>query len=398
MAVVLVLLTYLAIILLIGLLTSIVSQKFKIPNVLLLLLIGIGIGRIDYRGGPIIEFPEIFMTSISILALVMIVFDSSSRFSLKKVDYLSLHTFWLSIVFLIFNLIFLTLFTILIFGVKSIFLALMFSSLMAGTSPSVVLSMFKNVKSKVFEFLGLESLLNTPLVVLIPFIILDLKNVLKGELIIATFIDQLAPLLQQFVVGIGSGVLIGLIMFKFMRKAYSVVLSPLAVITSALLAYIIAENLGGNGVLAVTSMGLLFGNVYLKQKFQLREFASVFSNSLEILVFVLIGLVVAIPLSIDFFIRSILLFVLYLGIRYISIIFSLRGMNFTSKEKIFMSLNVQKGIAVAVVVFSLATLEIEGMQTILNLSLAFMLYSIILSSVILRLAKFFIKDIVEKKL
>jgi len=62
-----------------------------------------------------------------------------------------------------------------------------------------------------------------------------------------------------------------------------------------------------------------------------------------------------------------------------------------------MSLNAQKGIAVAVVVFSLATLEIEGMDVVLNLSLAFMLYSIVLSSVVLRIAKFFIKDVVEKK-
>tara|TARA_Y100000310_G_scaffold342247_1_gene444645 strand:- start:52758 stop:53948 length:1191 start_codon:yes stop_codon:yes gene_type:complete len=396
MASVLLLLTYLAVILLIGLLTSIISQKFKIPNILLLLLIGIGLGRVDYRGSSLIEFPEVFMTGISILALVMIVFDSSSRFSLKKVDYFSLHTLWLSIVFLIFNLIFLTFFTMLIFGVESIFLALMFAALMAGTSPAVVLSMFKNVKNKVFDFLGLESLLNTPLVVLIPFIILDLKNALKGELIIATFIDQLVPLLQQFVVGVGAGVLIGLIMFKFMRRVYSVVLSPLAVITSALLAYIIAENLDGNGVLAVTSMGLLFGNVYLKQKFQLKEFASVFSNSLEILVFVLIGLIVAIPFSGDFFIKSILLFALYLVIRFFSVIFSLRGMDFTLKEKLFMSLNAQKGIAVAVVVFSLATLEIEGMSTILNLSLAFMLYSIILSSVVLRAVKYFVKGVEEK--
>jgi len=397
MVTVLLLLTYLAIILLIGLLTSIVSQKLKIPNILLLLFIGIGLGRMTYKGGPLIEFPELFMTGISILALVMIVFDSSSRFSLKKVDYFSVHTLWLSIVFLVLNLIFLTALTMLIFNVSSIFLALMFSALMSGTSPAVVMSMFKNVKNKVFDFLGLESLLNTPLVVLIPFIILDLKTALKDELIIATFIDQLVPLLQQFVVGVGAGVLIGLIMFKFMRKAYSVVLSPLAVITSALLAYIIAENLDGNGVLAVTSMGLLFGNVYLKQKYQLKEFASVFSNSLEILVFVLIGMVITIPFSVDFLIKSLILFMLYLLIRYISIIFSLRGMNFTNKEKIFMSLNVQKGIAVAVVVFSLATLNIEGIQIMLNLALTFMLYSIILSSVVLRTVKFFIKDVVEKK-
>lgn len=397
MASVLLFLTYLAIILLVGLLTSVISQKFRIPNILLLLLIGIGLGRVEYKGGPLIYFPELFLTSISILALVMIVFDSASRFKLKKVDYFSLHTLWLSVVFLVFNLIFLTIFIILIFDVKSIFLALMFAALMAGTSPAVVLSMFKNVKNKVFEFLKLEALLNTPLIVLLPFIILDLKTTLKDELIISTFIEQFVPLLQQFVVGIGAGVLVGLIMFKFMRKKYSVVLSPLAVITSALLAYIIAENLDGNGVLAVTTMGLLFGNVYLKQKFQLREFASVFSNSLEILVFVLIGLVIVIPFSLEFLIKSVALFALHLIIRFSAIIFSLRGMDFTLKEKIFMSLNTQKGIAVAVVVFSFATLNISGMEVILNLVLAFMLYSIILSSVVFRMAKFFVSGLEEKK-
>ena len=393
MADVLLFLTYLAIILLAGLVTSIISQKFRIPNILLLLLIGIGLGRVEYKGSPLIYFPELFLTGISILALVMIVFDSASRFKLKKVDYFSLHTLWLSVVFLVFNLIFLTIFIILLFDVKSIFLALMFAALMAGTSPAVVLSMFKNVKNKVFEFLELEALLNTPLIVLLPFIILDLKATLKDELIISTFIEQFVPLLQQFVVGIGSGVLIGLIMFKFMRKRYSAVLSPLAVITSALLAYIIAENMGGNGVLAVTTMGLLFGNVYLKQKFQLKEFASVFSNSLEILVFVLIGLVIVIPFSLEFLIKSVALFALHLIIRFSAIIFSLRGMDFTLKEKIFMSLNTQKGIAVAVVVFSFATLNISGMDVILNLVLAFMLYSIFLSTVIFRLSKFFVEGV-----
>jgi len=119
-------------------------------------------------------------------------------------------------------------------------------------------------------------------------------------------------------------------------------------------------------------MGLLFGNVYVKQKFQLQEFASVFSNSLEILVFVLIGLMVTVPFTTKFLLKSLLLFLI-------------------------MSLNVQKGIAIAVVVFSFATSSIEGIGTILNLSLVFMLYSIILSSIVLRIAKFFIKDAREKK-
>ena len=396
MANVLLLLTYLAVILLIGLITSIISQRFRIPNILLLLLIGIGLGMVDYRGTPLISFPEIFMTGISVLALVMILFDSWSRLKLKK-DYFSLHTLWLSIVFLIFNLVFLTGFTMVIFDVGSIFLALIFSVLMSGTDPSAVLSMFKNIKNKVLDFLGLESLLNTPFVVLIPFIILDLKEALKDEIGIAIFIDQIVPLLQQFIVGIAIGVLAGFIMFKFMRKKYSAVLSPLVVITSALLAYVIAENLNGSGVFAAASMGLLFGAVHLSHKPQLQSFASVFSNSLGIFVFVLIGIIVSIDFSVNFLIKSLLLFLVYILIRFVSILFALRGMDFTIKEKLFMSLNVQKGIAVAVVVFSLATLDIEGIGTVLNLALAFMLYSIILSSVVLKIAKFFVNDIREKK-
>jgi NhaP-type Na+/H+ or K+/H+ antiporter len=396
MAEVLLFLTYLGVILLIGILTAVLSRKVKLPNILLLILVGILLSNVTYKNAPLIWFPELFLSAISILALVMIIFDSSSRFKLRSLDILSLNTLSLSIIFLILNMIFLSLSLIFIFKIQSIFLALIFSALMAGTDPGAVLTMLKGAKARVFDFLKLESLLNTPLIVLLPFIILDLKNSLKGELVISQFIDQIGPFLQQFVVGIGAGVLVGLIMFKFMKKEYSTVLSPLAMITAALLTYIIAENLKGNGVLAVTAMGLLFGNIYLKQKFQLQEFSLVFSNSLEILVFILIGLIIKIPLSFDFFLKSSVLFLIYIIIRYFSIVISLRKLKFNFKERVFMALNAQKGIAVAVVAFSLANLNIEGMDVILNLILAFMLYSIILSTIVIRFSKFFVSVQVEK--
>ena len=397
MASVLLFLTYLAVILLIGILISIASRKLKLPNILLLIIIGIILSNITYKNSPLVWFPDLFLSSISILALVMIIFDSSSRFKLRSFDILSLNTLSLSLIFLILNIVFLSASTMLIFDVKSVFLALIFSSLMSGTDPGAVLSMLSGAKARIFDLLKVEALLNTPLVVLLPFIILDLSKSLKGEIILSQFIGQIAPFLQQFVVGIGAGVLIGLIMFKFMKKEYSKVLSPLAMITAALLAYIIAENLKANGVLAVTSMGLLFGNVYLKQKIQLQEFSLVFSNSLEIMVFILVGLIVKIPFQVDFFVKSLALFLIYLIIRYFAIAISLRKLKFNFKEKVFMALNAQKGIAVAVVAFSLANLNIEGMQVILNLILAFMLYSIVLSTIIIRFSKLFVNMGAEKK-
>jgi NhaP-type Na+/H+ or K+/H+ antiporter len=85
------------------------------------------------------------------------------------------------------------------------------------------------------------------------------------------------------------------------------------------------------------------------------------------------------------------LFVLYLILRYIAINISLRDLKLRLKEKLFMTFNVQKGIAVAVVAFTLKTLNIGGIDVILHLTLLFMLYSIILSTFVIRFSDYFIK-------
>ena len=382
-------LTYIAVILLLGILCTLLSQRLKISNILLLLVAGMIAGRVSYMGSPLVVFPEIFLTSISILALVMIVFDSASRFKFREFDKLSANAIKLAFVFLLLNLVLLTISARIIFGINSIFLALVFSSLMSGTASDAVLVMLGEAKSRVFSILKVESILNTPLVVLIPFLVIDLMKAVPG-LLVSELMEQLAPFLQQFVAGIGAGILVGVILFKIMKKQYSETLSPIALITAALLTYILAENLGGNGVLAVTILGLFFGNLYVKEKAHLHEFSSMFANTLEILVFVLVGIAARIPLTFGFFIKSLSLFFVYLLIRFLAVNLSFQKQGFALKEKIFMALNVQKGIAVAVVAFTLTTLKIEGIEPIISLILIFMLYSIILSTVVIKFSKRFV--------
>ncbi|MEA2036758.1 MAG: cation:proton antiporter, partial [Nanoarchaeota archaeon] len=220
---------------------------------------------------------------------------------------------------------------------------------------------------------------------------LDFMKNVQVEYIFSKFLEQVGPLIQQFVTGIGTGIVVGLIVFRIMKNKYSVTLSPLSIITSALLTYIVAENLGGNGVLAVTTMGLFFGNIYVSHKVQLSEVSSFFANSLEILVFILIGLIIKIPLNPTFILKSLLLFAIYLIIRYFAITISLRGLKYNFKEKLFMAFNVQKGIAVAVVAFTLTTLDVFGVKTILHLILLFMLYSIVISTIFTKFSRFFVK-------
>ena len=375
-------LTSIAVLLLIGIICSVVANKLKIPNVLLLILAGILLSYIKYNNKSLVTFSPIFLTSISILALVMILFDSSSRLKLKTFDTLSFKALKLSSIFMWYNIILLPLPLLFIYGIyaetlaKQVILALVFATLVSTTDSVSVMVILKTIKGRVAKMLEVESIINTPLAIILPFMLINLLDKLKGEVVMSTFLlDQILPFLAQIVVGIGSGVFVGIIIFKLMRKHYSEQLSPVALITAALLTYIIAENLEGSGVLAVVALGLFFGNIHVKQKDTLKGFSSMFSNSLEILVFILIGFMVNIPLIPSFFIKSLALFLIYLLIRFLAVHFSFRD-SYSLNEKIFMSLNVSKGIAVAVVAFTLMTKNIPGIDHILQLILIFMVYSI----------------------
>ncbi|ENO12021.1 NhaP-type Na+(K+)/H+ antiporter [Thermoplasmatales archaeon SCGC AB-539-C06] len=386
-------LTYLGLILLIGIICSIFAKKLRIPNFLLLILVGIVISNITYKGELLIEFSSLFLTSTAILALATIVFDASSRLKIREFDSLSISALKLSLLFILINTIILGFATYLLYKPISPLLVILFATAMSGTSPSAIMTALREGKKiKVFELLEIESIVNTPLVVLIPFLILDIIGNVQEQFGFSILLEQIGPFTQQFVTGIGAGVFIGVLFFKAMKRRYSPTLSPLALIAAAVLTYTIAEHLGGNGVLAVTTMGLFFGNVFIEHKKKLQEFSETFSLILEILVFVLIGVIIKVPLTLDFLYKSGLLFLVFIFVRFISILISQYKKDFNFKEKLFMSLNVPKGIATAVVAFTLAAYtDINGMKLILDLILAFIIYSMILSTVTIRLSKFFVK-------
>jgi NhaP-type Na+/H+ or K+/H+ antiporter len=390
-------LTYLGVIFIIGVLLSMLSNKLKIPNVILLLTFGISLNYFGREGMVDTSFPPVFISSIALLALVMIVFDASSRFRIKEFDTLSWKTLKLVFIFLLLNLIFLTVSVKYIFGIQNIFLALTFSALMSGTSPGGILSFMKHSKNKVVKFLEIESVLNTPVIVLLAFVFAGLIGSYTNLQLFENLIFQFGPVAGQVIFGIGSAIIIGLIFFKIMRKYYSPSISPIATVTAALVTYVLAENLGGNGVLAVTALGLFFGNVFIKEKEELQKFSLMFISLLEVFVFVVIGLVIFMPFTADFLLKSLVLFGIFLLIRFISLNISFSGKDYSAREKIFITLAAPKGIAEAVVAIALSALLIPQMGTVLDLVLAFIIYSVIISAVTVKFSKLFIRtDIIKK--
>jgi len=381
-------LSLLSLILLVGIIVSILARKFKLPDVLLLLLIGLVIGQFN-----LLDLDAGFLFAFSVFALIMILFDSTSKFKLKEVNRLSPHALKLAFVFFVFSVVFLSLATYVFFSSSLInfnylILAALFGALMSGTSPDVLLSILQDKKQKIAEMIQFESIINTPLSVLVPFLIIDFYS--------GSLVTRHIPIifLQKIMTGVGTGLILGFIFFRLMKYKFQRVLSPLAVIAAALISYTLAEYLNGNGVLSVTTLGFLYGTMVLKDKDKITEFADIFTTFLKIVVFILIGLMISINLNAIFIIKSLALFLIYLVIRYFAISVAFYKVDITKKEKVFMTLSVAKGVAVATIIFLLISYDIPGLKTIIDLSLLFVLYSIVLSSIS---TKFMNKFIVQRK-
>jgi len=368
--------TAIAVLLFVGVLCSWLSTKFRVPDMLLLILMGIFFGHIDYRGESLVQFPQVFLSSLAILALAMIVFDSTARLRLKDIDKFSIYAIKLTIVAICFTMVFFTAATHFILG-TTLWSGLVFSAMMAGTAPEAMLG--AKGKSKSLTLLKMESIFNTPLTVILPFLVLDFM----GNIGFAGFtdvIEQLQPFIMKFIVGIGSGVFVGIILFKIVQRVYAEVYSPLAVIVSALLSYVLAENLGGSGVLAVTALGIFFGNVYVKEKVTLLGIETVFAKALYILVFILTGVIIKIPFTLEFFLTSLGLFAVFTLIRLAAVWVTCRD-KYSGKDILFMGVVAPKGIATAAVVFILAVEYTETISAVLDMTFAFILYSIFAASI-----------------
>jgi potassium/hydrogen antiporter len=368
-----------SLLLLFGTLCSILAFRLKVSNVFFLVLAGMIFGILNY-----VNFDSKVIILISELALIMVVFDATSKLNFKNVikhskDALNLNMiyFFLTIIGIGFtSMYFLNLnSSILISGI----LVSLLSIIVYGIDPAITLSTFSKTKSKITELLEIESIINTPLTLIIAILLIKFLN--EGTI---NFSEQFILFLQQLFVPIGVGISLGFFIVMILKNNYFDEISHLMVITSAIISYVLSELMQGSGVLAVTTFGLIFGNYKFKHKLELEKFASIFAKTLQILVFILLGIVIVNSSSertFDQLIIGSFLFLFYLIIRYVSIIISLKKLNF--REKLFMTLNVPKGIDVAIIILLIINTlnHIEGISFIINISLLFVLYSIVLSTI-----------------
>ena len=253
---------------------------------------------------------------------------------------------------------------------------------MAGTSPEVLSSFMSSAKHKVLDILNIESVVNDPITLVVPLVVF---NIYTGALATNSVVNSF---LQQVGLGILAGILIGFIAFNLLRIIYSNDdnISPLILVALALGTFVLAENLNGDGTLAVTALAIMFANAPIREKFELHKFSTLLANFLRVVLFIILGLIIKINFDLMFIINSLALFCILILVRYISVQFACANSNFTFREKLFMTLNAPKGITTAILLIIVATLFLAE-EIILNLGLIFILYSVILASITMFLRK-----------
>lgn len=376
-----------------GVLVANVMKKVKIPDAFLLLLVGLLCGPTIWRNPAVVEYIDFIIVDVDamsvvpdflrVLALVLIVFVGAFNLDFREMKKFSDISVNIAFVVVLLNIVVIGTAAKLIFGFAWLH-AFLVAAIISGTDASVVFTFEDTLKkhSNVLTVLKLESILNSPLSVLIPVLILDLLARSPGSVVEPTV--YMSQFWQMIVAGIGSGVVIGLAITKIINKMLKEY-TALIIISIALLTFGLAESVGGSGMFAVAVSGFIVGNLGFPYKEKVREFHSEFSDMLRISVFTLLGAQIFLDLNPYLLLTEFLFAVLVFVIRPIFITYLARDFGREAGYEGFTLLKLMgpRGISAAAMA-PIAAVAL-GDELIMNLVFMVIFFSVLLSSVTAKL-------------
>ncbi|RLJ00437.1 MAG: hypothetical protein DRP06_02090 [Candidatus Aenigmatarchaeota archaeon] len=331
-----------------GVLADCIFKRYKIPDAILLLLIGL---LLNFYGISIIssELTPIF----SSLALMFILFEVGVELNfytlikeIPKASIWSISIFTLSVLIT-------ALFSVLVFGLE-LPLGILLGAIVGGSSSVIVAPLVSklNIKKDTKYLLTLESAITDALCVLIAIITIEyliLSN--KGVVAISSII------VSSFSVAIVVGFVLGLIWLNILPRIESYEYHYILTIGMIFFTYAITELFGGIGAISSLIFGIVLGNAtrigkifYIKNASPMTPTTNKFHRLIVFVIrtffFVVLGSIVRIA-NIEIFIYSLILTLLLFSVRCLGS--RLIPDNFMEKqEKNLIAIMMSRGLAAAV--------------------------------------------------
>lgn len=332
-----------------------IFKRTNIPDVLLLILIGMLLGPIFKIIS--IEFFSPVVTLFTTFALVFILFEGAVNINVRYLIRGMPRGFLLTILSFVMSVVVITLVSLAFLPLHQ---SLLLGTILGGTSSAVVIPMVRRLKmgKGASSVAVIESAITDVLCIICVLTLINIINLGKFN-----FPQTLNTLLSSFTIALTLGVVAGFIWLSCLKKMGEYAKSYMATIAFLLILYGIADyiiGISGGGAIAAFAFGLVLGNSkkvfsdVSKEKVGMttskRFFYSEISFFLRSFFFVYLGLLVGFPGYTLFFISLGLVLVLFM-VRPLAVSAISRKMR--RKDKAFLEVLIPKGL-VAVVLAQLA--------------------------------------------
>jgi len=283
------------VILALGTVTGLVAQKMRIPDVAVLLIVGLLIGP-QVLGLIDIKADSALYQIILLFGASYILFDggASLRFSVLK-------QVWITIVVLatigvVITAAVTSLTAYLVLGVPSM-VALLMGAALASTDPATLVPIFRQVKirDRVAQTVMSESALNDATGAILTFGVLSVAMGTAEFSLTSSLLD----LARQAGIGIVAGVVLGYLaalLIAHERLAFLMEYAPVVTLMAVIGAYFAADDLQASGFMAVFVFGVMLGNkdafgfqMGEREAQQLDQFVTTTAFIMRLFIFVLLG-------------------------------------------------------------------------------------------------------------
>lgn len=381
------------VLLLLGIVASLLSERLSVPALVLFLGLGMLAGSEGLIG---IEFDskQIAHTTATI-ALVIILFTGGLHAKWANIKPVLIPGLTLSTLGVLLTAVFMGTFAWFMLGSYSSFNlgpkglhwseALLLGTIVSSTDAAAVFSLFRTSSVKISQnlrnLLEFESGSNDPMAVLLATILL---HIVQSQ----AQLDQ--PIIVQLAIQFGVGTLAGLVVgfagtsIANRMTKLSTGLSPIMILSFGCITFGIADMAGGNGFLAVYIAGIVMGNKLTLRRENILSFHDGLSWLCQITMFIMLGLLVfpsgLLPVA---GVATTLAFFLMFIARPLSVCLCMLPFKPKASELTFLSWFGLKGAVPIVLAIFPSIYGLEGADTIFNVIFFIVLISVLVQGITL---------------
>jgi cell volume regulation protein A len=283
------------IILALGTVTGLAAQKMKIPDVAVLLIVGLLIGP-NVLGLIDIKADSALYQVILLFGASYILFDGGASLRLEVLKQVWITIVVLATVGVVITAAVTSLTAYLVLGIPAM-VALLMGAALASTDPATLVPIFRQVKirDRVAQTVMSESALNDATGAILTFGVLSVAMGTAEFSLTASLLD----LGRQAGIGIVAGIVLGYLaalLIAHERLAFLMEYAPVVTLMAVIGAYFAADGLQASGFMAVFVFGIVLGNkdafgfqMGERESQQLDQFVTTTAFIMRLFIFVLLG-------------------------------------------------------------------------------------------------------------